>query len=278
MESRDSFKVEQIQVDREGFIDLNALADQLDETTLVVSIMAVNNEVGTIQDIFRIAEIVASRGIFLHCDAAQGACAMDMSSLANHADLISLSGHKMYGPQGIGALYSRREIQTNVEPIIYGGGQQSNLRSGTIPVPLCVGMATGAEILQSDEGVAERIRVAAQRDGFVRRLQASAYPVSLNGPKGDRRHPGNANLRFEGFIAQDLLATLQPHLAASTGSACTSGITEPSHVLRAMGLSGEEADRSVRFSFGRFTTDAEMAEAAYLVTKNLESLAYARLT
>ena len=156
LEARENFTVEQIPVDREGFIDLDALADRLDETTLVVSIMAVNNEVGTIQDIPRIAEIVNSRGVLLHCDAAQGACALDMSRLADHADLISLSGHKIYGPQGIGALYIRRDLQTRVEPIIYGGGQQSDLRSGTVPVPLCVGMAAAAEILQTDEGVTER--------------------------------------------------------------------------------------------------------------------------
>jgi len=271
LETRENFTVQQIPVDGEGFIDLDVLADRLDETTLVVSIMAVNNEVGTIQDIPRIAEIVASHGVFLHCDAAQSPCALDMSRLADHADLISLSGHKMYGPQGIGALYIQRDIQPKVEPIIYGGGQQNNLRSGTVPVPLCVGMAAAAEILQTDEGPNERQRVAGQRDTFIDLLQASANPTSLNGPTGGRRHPGNANLQFEGFNAQDLLASLQPHLAASTGSACTSGIPEPSHVLRALGLTPAQSDASIRFSFGRFTTDAEIEEAARLVIKCLES-------
>ena len=278
LEEREGFTVQQIPVDKEGFIIFDALAAQLDDTTLVVSIMAVNNEVGTIQDMPRIAEIVTSHGVLLHCDAAQGPFALDLSSLADHADLISLSGHKMYGPQGIGTLYIRRDIQPKVEPIIYGGGQQSNLRSGTVPVPLCVGMAAAAEILQTDEGPTERKRVAAQRDTFVDLLQASTYPVSLNGPTGDRRrHPGNANLQFEGFVAHDLLASLQPHLAASTGSACTSGIPEPSHVLRAMGLSREASDRSIRFSFGRFTTDEEIGQAAHIVSQTLESLTSARL-
>jgi len=271
LEAREGFTVEQVPVDGEGFIDLDALTDLLDETTLMVSIMAVNNEVGTIQEIPLISEIVASHDVLLHCDAAQGACALDMSHLADHADLISLSGHKMYGPQGIGALYIRREIQSKVEPIIYGGGQQSDLRSGTVPVPLCVGMAAAAEILLTEEGVAERKRVANQRDIFVSLLQASPYPVSLNGPTSDRRHPGNANLQFEGFVAQEILGALQPHLAASTGSACTSGIPEPSHVLRALGLTAAQADASIRFSFGRFTTDAEIEEAAQLVIKCLES-------
>ncbi|MCZ0939402.1 MAG: cysteine desulfurase family protein [Caldilineaceae bacterium] len=271
LEARENFTVEQIPVDKAGFIDLDELADRLDETTLVVSVMAVNNEVGTIQDIPRIAEIVTSRGALLHCDAAQGACALGMSGLAGHADLISLSGHKMYGPQGIGALYIRRDIQSSVEPIIYGGGQQSDLRSGTVPVPLCVGMAAAAEILQTHKGPTERKRVAAQRDAFVKRLQASPYPVSLNGPTGHQRHPGNANLQFEGYVAHDLLATLQPHLAASTGSACTSGIPEPSHVLRALGLTPAQADASIRFSFGRFTTDSDIHQAANLVISSLSS-------
>ncbi len=271
LEAREDFTVEHIPVDGEGFTDIDALADHLDEKTLIVSIMAVNNEIGTIQDIPRIAELVAERGVLLHCDAAQGASAMDISRLADHADLISLSGHKMYGPQGIGALYIRRDIQSKVEPIIYGGGQQSDLRSGTVPVPLSVGMAAAAEILQTDEGVTERKRVAGQRDKFVDLLQASPYPITMNGPTNDRRHPGNANLQFEGYAAHDLLASLQPHLAASTGSACTSGIPEPSHVLRALGLTPTQADASIRFSFGRFTTDAEIEEAAHLVIKCLET-------
>ena len=275
---REGFTVEQIPVDREGFIDLDALAAKLDETTLVVSIMAVNNEVGTIQDVPRIAEIVGTHGVLFHCDAAQAPCALDMREMAAHADLISLSGHKMYGPQGIGALYIRRDVQSRIEPIIYGGGQQSDLRSGTVPVPLCVGMAAAAEILQTDEAAAKRKRVAGQRDAFVERLQGNGYAVAVNGPTGDRRHPGNANLRFDGFVAQEILATLQPHLAASTGSACTSGIPEPSHVLRAIGLSREEAERSIRFSFGRFTTDGDIVEAAHLVSQTLESLASTRLT
>ena len=272
LEKREGFIAVYIPVDSEGFIDLDALAEKLDETTLVVSIMAVNNEVGTIQDIPRIAEIVGNSGAFFHCDAAQAACAMNMSELAAHADLISLSGHKIYGPQGIGALYIRRDVQESIEPIIYGGGQQSNLRSGTVPVPLCVGMAAAAEILQTDEGEAERKRVAGQRNLFVGKLQQSGYPVSLNGPTGDRRHPGNANLRFDGFVAQEILGALQPRLAASTGSACTSGIPEPSHVLRAIGLSPDQSDASIRFSFGRFTTDEEIEEAAKLVIECLETI------
>jgi len=272
LEAREGFTVEEIPVDREGFIDLDALAKMLDETTLAVSIMAVNNEIGTIQDIARVAEIIADSGAIFHCDSAQAACAMDTSELAVHADLISLSGHKIYGPQGIGALYIRRDLHGNVEPIIYGGGQQDDLRSGTVPVPLCVGMAAAAKILQTGEGVEERRRVAGQRDAFVERLLGSGHLVAISGPTCGRRHPGNANLRFDGFVAQEILGALQPHLAASTGSACTSGIPEPSHVLRAIGLSPEQADASIRFSFGRFTSDAEIEQAAGLVIDRLQTV------
>jgi len=271
--TREGFTVEAIPVDGEGFIDLSALEDRLDETVLAVSVMAVNNEVGTIQDIPQIAALLVPYGIFFHCDAAQAPCAMEISDLAKHADLVSLSGHKVYGPKGIGALYIRRDVQERIEPLIYGGGQQEGLRSGTVPVPLCVGMAAAAEIFQLPEAPEERTRVSRQRDSFVELLQSRSFPVVVNGPAGDRRHPGNANVRFDGFGAQDILGALQPRLAASTGAACASGMPEPSHVLRALGLSEAQAESSIRFSFGRFTSDEEINEAARLVVGALESLA-----
>ena len=190
-----------------------------------------------------------------------------------YADLISLSGHKAYGPQGIGALYVRRDIHERVAPIVYGGGQQGGLRSGTVPVPLCVGMAAALEIVRTPEAVQERRRVAQQRDSFVAKLEAGPYQTAINGPVSGSRHPGNANVRFDGLPAQDILGALQPWVAASTGAACTSGIPEPSHVLRALGLSAAQADSSVRFSFGRFTTAEEVCDAARIVREAIESLA-----
>lgn len=268
---REGFAVETIPVDGEGFVDLEALKSMVDETVLVVSVMAVNNEVGTIQDIAGISKVLLPHRVLLHCDAAQAPCAMDITSLALHADLISLSGHKMYGPKGVGALYVRRDLQEWIEPIIYGGGQQSGLRSGTIPTPLCVGMSAAVDILRSPEGPMERTRIAEQRDLFVHLLLNASPSVAVNGPAGKWRHPGNANLRFDGLVAQDLLGSLQPTLAASTGAACASGIPEPSHVLRALGLSMTEAESSVRFSFGRFTTQAEVEEAARLLAGSIQS-------
>lgn len=263
---REDFIIETIPVDREGFVIIDALRDMLDETALAASVMAVNNEIGTIQDIAAVSEALEPHGTLLHCDAAQAPCAMDTNKLAEYADLISLSAHKFYGPQGIGALYIRRSLQPMVEPIIHGGGQQNGLRSGTVPVALCVGMAAAADAaMRRPEQSRERRRIADLRDLFVRLMQASGIRVEVNGRWGNRRHPGNANLRFVGRNAADILSLAQPRLAASTGAACASGITEPSHVLHAIGLSVEDANASVRFSFGRFSDRHEIESAVALL-------------
>ena len=272
LSEREGFSFETIPVDGEGFLDLGSLERMLDDDVLAVSVMAVNNEVGTIQDVPRISALLAQRGIPLHCDAAQAPSAVDVSGLAGHADLVSLSGHKMYGPQGIGALRIRRDLQDRVEPLIYGGGQQEGLRSGTLPVPLCVGMAAAADLARSPEASKERSRTERGRDAFVARLRNGHPSAALNGARGEGRHPGNANVRFDGFDARDILGALQPRLAAATGAACATGIPEPSHVLRALGLAALQCDASIRFSFGRFTTDEDIETAADLVLNALESL------
>ena len=272
LEEREGFTVETIPVDSEGFVRLDVLEAMLDETVLAASIMAVNNEIGTIQDLAAISQVLRQYSVLFHCDAAQAPCAMDLEDLASLADLVSLSGHKMYGPKGIGALYVRRDLHHRIEPLLYGGGQQGGLRSGTVPVPLCAGMAAAAEFLGGEEAEVERARIEGLRDSFVQSLREGPCSPALNGPKGNSRHPGNANLRFSGFSAQEILGALQPDLAASTGAACTSGIPEPSHVLAAIGLSPTDADASVRFSFGRFTTDRDIASGARFVTEALSSL------
>ena len=269
---RSGFSVEIIPVDREGMVDLTALEAALSEDVLLVSVMAVNNEVGAIQDVPRISDLLGSKNVPFHCDAAQAPCAMEMRDLANHADMISLSAHKIHGPQGIGALYIRRNLQSRIEPLIYGGGQQSGLRSGTLPLPLCVGMGIAAKLVTESTAAAERARVERQRNQFVDLLRDGRTDVILNGPQTHRRHPGNANLRFTGYEADWLLGSLQPELAASTGAACTSGEPERSHVLRAIGLSEAESDASIRFSFGRFTTDDHIFQAARLILDTLQDL------
>ncbi len=254
LEEREGFTVELIPVDHDGLVRSDELREQLSDDVLLVSMMAVNNEIGTVQNISDIAELSRAHNTLLHCDAAQAPCGMDVCDLADFADLLSLSGHKIYGPKGIGALYVRHGLEHCLEPMIYGGEQQGGLRSGTVPVPLCVGMGCAAELITGEAGTEERQRIAQLRDTFINGLPN----VILNGPNGTTRHPGNVNVQFPGTNAQDLLASMQPMLAASTGSACASGIPEPSHVLRAIGLSTEEADSSVRFSFGRFSSTVDV--------------------
>ena len=263
-------------MDGEGFIDFDELEQRLDGDILLLSVMAVNNEVGTIQDIPRIAKLLAPHGVLFHCDAAQAPCAMDVSEFATHTDLMSLSGHKMYGPQGIGALYIRRDLKVLMEPLFYGGGQQEGLRSGTVPMPLCVGMAEASEIIADDDAEKERTRIGRQRDSFISLLQGGNSSATVNGPIGERRHPGNANICFDGFDARDILGVLQPRLAASTGAACASGIPKPSHVLRALGLTTVQSDASIRFSFGRFTSFEDIEDAAHLVEGALATLSSTR--
>jgi cysteine desulfurase len=271
---RDSlgFELDLVPVDCDGRVILDELRARLRDDVLLVSVMLVNNEIGTIQDIAAIAQAVDSAGAVLHCDAAQAPCAIDLRPAAQHVDLMSLSAHKMHGPKGIGALFARRELQDHIEPLIYGGGQQRNLRSGTTPTPLCVGMAAAARLLSGEAAINERVAISGLRDRFLDGLKRLEFATTVNGPT-ESRHPGNANVRFDGFSAQDILGTLQPFVAASTGSACTSGIPEPSHVLRAIGLSEEEASSSIRFAVGRGTTEADVDEAVDHVAKALRSLA-----
>lgn len=265
------------EVDELGRIDLEQLEALLGHDTLLVSIMAVNNEIGTIEDIERIAALSRRAGALFHCDAAQAPCAFDVAALMDHTDLLSLSAHKIYGPCGVGALVVRRDIQPMLSPIIHGGGQQNGLRSGTLPLSLCIGFAAAAELLRSSDAIAERDRIRSVRDLFVETIATSGCAFAMNGPLGDGRHPGNANLTFSGFAAADLLAAMQPMIAASSGSACTSGIPEPSHVLKAIGKTAEESDSSVRFSFGRFSTEDDAQRAAAIVSSTLRRLTDAEL-
>jgi len=273
LEEAGGFSVEIIPVKETGVIDLDWLRSVVDEDVLMVSVMAVNNEIGTIQPLKEIGEIVSASGAFFHCDAAQAPCSIDIDVFDLRIDFLSLSGHKMYAPKGIGALYIRRELQGAVEPLIYGGGQQNGLRSGTLPVPLCVGLGAAAEIIRCSSVIKERKRLSQLRDQFVCGIQGKLGRCSMNGVAGSLRHPGNANLCFEGYAAQDILMALQPGLLASTGSACNSGIVESSYVLRAIGCTEEEAKASIRFSLGRFTTEEEVCRAVELILGALKRLA-----
>lgn len=271
------YGIELIPVNHEGFVELSALEEMLDDDVLAVSVMAVNNEIGTIQDIEKISKLARSHGAVFHCDAAQAPVAMDMNMMATHADIVSLSAHKMYGPKGIGVAFISQEIQDKIEPLIYGGGQQNGLRSGTAPVPLCVGMGAAAELMASDDAKENRAELRRRRNAFIEKLNGLPWPITVNGPAGQARHPGNANVRFQGLSAHDILGTFQPGLAASTGAACTSGILEPSHVLRAIGLNGDKAESSIRFSLGFGTSDEDIEAAAALIEAALAKLSKAEL-
>ncbi|MDE0212326.1 MAG: cysteine desulfurase family protein [Boseongicola sp.] len=277
LEEQLGLSVEQIPVNGEGFVEVSAVEAVLDEDVLTISIMAVNNEIGTVQNIRAISKIARSHGCIFHCDAAQAPVAMDMNFLGDCVDLLSLSGHKMYGPKGIGAAYVSRKLHDRIEPLIYGGGQQNGLRSGTLPTPLCVGMGKAADLLTGKRAEERREQLRIRRDRFVEMVLGLVWPIALNGRTGQARHPGNANLRFTGFSAHDILGALQPHVAASTGSACTSGIPEPSHVLHAMGQTGDDAEASIRFSLGFDTTDEDIEEAVVQIERVLKRLSDASL-
>lgn len=252
----------EIPVDGKGHVDLDKLKNMLTEDVLLVSVALVNNEIGTIQDLSTISLLCRDVGAILHSDFAQAPSAVSLLDYADLADMVSLSGHKFGGPMGIGTLYISRELKDRIQPLFHGGGQEGGMRSGTLPLPLCVGLGAAADYHASAAGAAMRGHVACLRDLFVNELQSNRDHIRLNGDKLASRHPGNANLRFEGHDADEILQRLQPIVSASTGSACSSGITEPSYVLSAIGLTSDEAQASIRFSFGHTNTSDEALEAA----------------
>ena len=240
-------------VGADGLLDPAVLAEALRIPTLLVSVMAVNNETGVVQDLPMLAAITREAGALFHTDAAQAAGKI----LLNVAgiDLLSLSGHKLYGPKGVGALYVRRRPRVRLAPLFSGGGQERGLRAGTLPTPLVVGFGEACR-LAALEMVAEAARLTLLRDRLLAGLRV---PVTINGSL-TRRVPGNLNLTLP-YPALDVLRT-QPDLCVSTGSACSSAAIEPSYVLRAMGLAPEQAARTLRVGLGRFTSAADVDFAA----------------
>lgn len=246
-----------------GAVDLDRLKAALRDDTVLVSIMQVNNETGFVQDLEAISEITSANGTLLHVDAAQspGKIDIDMGRVA--VDLLSLSAHKVYGPKGIGALYLRKKPRVRVLPLIHGGGHEQGMRSGTLATHQIVGMGTAFQLAR-EEGEADRQRLTQLRQQFLTGLQ-SIKNLRLNTDL-DRSVPAILNLRFDGMLAEAILKKL-PTIATSTASACQGKGTEGSYVLRAMGLSENEAKSSVRFSFGRFTTSQEIESAVGSITQ-----------
>ncbi len=256
----EGFEVIEAPVDTDGILDVGLLESLIDDRVAVVSVMSMNNEVGAAQPIETVAELCRSAGVTFHSDAAQAFPVLPIDVAALGVDLMSLSAHKAYGPKGIGALFVRREARDRIRPIMFGGGQEDGLRPGTLPTMLCVGFGAACRILRAErEG--EVLRISGLRDRLLDRLRAAEPTLALNGPSVGR-HAGNLNVRVLGLDADLVLSAARPLLAASTGSACTSGTPEPSHVLTAMGLDATAATESIRLGLGRFTTELDVAEAA----------------
>ncbi|HTC19061.1 MAG TPA: aminotransferase class V-fold PLP-dependent enzyme, partial [Stellaceae bacterium] len=242
-------------VGRDGLVDLGRLDAAISDKTSLVSVMAAHNEIGVIQPLRQIAELVHAKGALFHSDAAQAVGKIALNVDEAGVDLLSISGHKIYGPKGVGALYLRRRPRARITPLIDGGGQERAMRSGTLPVPLCVGLGKAAAIAKA-EMAGEAQRLLALRARLLNGLKSRIPDLVLNG-HAERRLPGNLNLSFPGVKAPDLIASC-PGLALSTGSACTAAEIEPSYVLKALGLGEDIAGSSLRLGIGRFTTATEI--------------------
>jgi cysteine desulfurase len=232
----------------------------------------VNNEVGTIQPLEKISEILRSKGVLFHSDCAQAPKTISCVHIAQNVDMASFSGHKIGGPPGIGALFVASNLQEQFTSLIQGGGQQLGLRSGTLPLPLCVGLGTAFELLTLDDFDHDVRKLASLRDYFYEQLVKKEIDITLNGPELNQRHAGNLNITFNGIKAFDLLMAAQPFLAASTGSACGSGQIEQSHVLKALKFSKERADGALRFSFSHRNTTNEIDSALQILEEKISIL------
>ena len=252
---REGYEVTVLEVKPDGLVDLAALEAAITERTLLVSVMAVNNEIGVIQPLAEIGALCRAKGAFFHSDAAQGLGKIPLDVEAMNIDLMSLSGHKVYGPKGIGALYVRRKPRIRLAAEMDGGGQERGLRSGTLPTPLIVGFGEACR-LAGIEMEAETERLRGLRDRLYQGIAGRLEGVGLNGHR-DRRIPGNLNLSFAWVEGDQLLRGLTD-VAVSTGSACSAATLEPSYVLRALGLNSELAHASLRIGLGRFTTEEEV--------------------
>jgi cysteine desulfurase len=266
---KDGFEVEILPVEADGRVDLDRLAAAIREDTAVVSVMAANNEIGVLQPLQEIGRLCREKRVLFHTDAAQAVGKVPLDVGAANVDLLSLSGHKLYGPKGIGALYVRRRPRARITPLMDGGGQERTLRSGTVPAPLVVGLGEACRIAGAEmTAEAERLRALRQRlwDG-LRGYLPDAY---VNG-SWEARLPGNLNVTVPGLDAETLIAAT-PGVAYSTASACSSTSVEPSYVLSALGLSDRDAAASIRLGLGRTTTENEIDRACEAIGRTAARL------
>jgi cysteine desulfurase len=267
---QEGFEVTYLPVKQNGLIDLDQLREVVTEKTALVSVMAVNNEIGVIQPLAEIGKICREKGAFFHTDAAQGAGKIPLDVEAMNIDLMSISGHKIYGPKGIGALYVRRsKPRVRLEALFSGGGQERGIRSGTLATPLCVGLGEACAIAEREMG-AENERLRMLSDRFYNGIVSQVPEVILNGDR-EQRIPGNLNLSFAYVEGESMIMAIKD-LAVSSGSACTSASLEPSYVLRALGVEEEMAHTSIRIGLGRFTTEAEVDYAVQTIVEKVNKL------
>ncbi|WP_345550308.1 IscS subfamily cysteine desulfurase [Microbulbifer aestuariivivens] len=265
---REGFEVTYLNPREDGIVYPEQVQEAMRDDTIVVSLMHVNNEIGVINDIAAIGEICRARKVIFHVDAAQSAGRLPIDLAETKVDLMSFSAHKMYGPKGIGALYVRRKPRVRLEAQMHGGGHERGMRSGTLATHQIVGMGEAARIVK-EEMAAESKRIEALRDRFWDQIK-DMEEVHVNG-SWEQRVPGILNVSFAFVEGESLIMSLKD-LAISSGSACTSASLEPSYVLRALGVNDELAHSSLRFSFGRFTTEHEVDTAAAEVRKAVEKL------
>jgi cysteine desulfurase len=267
---REGWSITLLGVRNDGLVDLNDVADAITDKTVLISVMAANNEIGVLQPIEEISKLAHARGALLHTDAAQAAGKIPIDVNRMGIDLLSLTGHKYYGPKGCGALYIRRQKpRLKLECQIDGGGHENGMRSGTLNVPGIVGLGAAAAICHSDMPE-ESVRLASLRDRLLDGLRRGLSDVRVNGTL-ERRLPHNLHVSFDGVEGEALLMALGD-LAVSTGSACSSGSQAPSHVLHAIGAVGDRAGASIRFGLGRTTSNADVDFAVERVTAVVRSL------
>jgi cysteine desulfurase len=263
------FDVTYIPVNSDGLIDINILEQAITPHTMLVSVMAVNNEIGVIQPLVDIGAMCRKHGVYFHTDAAQAMGKIPLDVGAMNIDLMSISGHKLYGPKGIGALYIRKKPRVRLSALIHGGGQERGFRSGTLPTPLCVGLGEACR-LAAMEMDTEHSRLETLRNAFLETLQEHLSDIYINGSML-HRIPGNLNISFAFVEGESLMMGIKD-LAVSSGSACTSASLEPSYVLRALGVTEDLAHTSIRFGFGRYTTKADIDVAASLIIEKVNKL------
>ncbi|CAI5729589.1 unnamed protein product [Hyaloperonospora brassicae] len=265
----EGFEITYLPVGTNGLVDLEQLQAAIRPDTALVSVIAVHNEIGVLQPLKEIGQICRDRKVFFHTDAAQMVGKLPLDVNAMNIDVMSMSGHKIYGPKGVGAMYVRRRPRIRLEPIISGGGQERGLRSGTLATPLVVGFGKACEVA-AQEMENDHRWVKYLSDKLYRGITDRIEHVVLNGDK-EQRYPGNINLSFAYVEGESLLMALK-NLAVSSGSACTSASLEPSYVLRAIGVGEDLAHTSIRFGIGRFTTEEEIDYAVELCVKHVTRL------